>query len=174
MLETLFTRRNIMRLSNLCALFTLLFSTTAFAQDMMPGGSMGKSMTDKPMPEKVEDTRQVVPLTETEITIVAAEMRQMLASVQGIADGLALGDLKTVTEAASRSGSAMMKELPAQIRMKFPESFTQMGMATHKAFDQIAQETKSIKDPVPVLTQLSTATQSCVACHATYRFAPPK
>lgn len=163
-----------MRLFNFCALLTLLISTTSFAQGMMSGGSMGKPMTDKPMPANVEDTRQVIPLTEAEITIVTVEMRQMLESVQGITSGLALGDRKSVVEAASRSGSAMMQELPTQIRMKFPESFTQMGMATHKAFDQIAQKTKSIKDPTFVLKQLSTATQNCVACHATYRFALTK
>jgi cytochrome c556 len=68
----------------------------------------------------------------------------------------------------------MMRDLPAPIRMKFPESFSQMGMATHKVFDQIARETKSINNPAPVLNQLSTAVQNCVACHATYRFAAPR
>jgi len=165
-----------MRLTNFCAVLTLLFSTATFAQDMMPmtSGSMAKPMMGKPMPGKVEDNREIVPLTKSEITIVDEEMRQMLASVQGITDGLALRDVHSVVEAASQSGGTMMQELPSQIRMKFPEPFTQMGMATHKAFDQIAQETKNIKDPAPVLKLLSTATQNCVACHATYRFASPK
>jgi hypothetical protein len=65
-------------------------------------------------------------------------MRQMLASVQGITDGLALGDMQAMVEAASKSGGSMMQELPSQIRVKFPEPFTQMGMASHKVFDQIA------------------------------------
>jgi hypothetical protein len=77
-------------------------------------------------------------LTEAEITIVAEEMRQMLASVQGITDGLALGDMQAMVEAASKSGGSMMQELPSQSRVKFPEPFTQMGMASHKVFDQIA------------------------------------
>lgn len=165
-----------MRLSNCCAILTLLFSTAVFAQEQMPmtGGNMGKPMTGKPMPEKADDNRQIIPLTEAEITIVAGEMRQMLASVQGITDGLAMGDMQAVAEAAAKSGGSMMRELPAQIRMKFPEPFTQMGMATHKVFDQIARETKSIKNPAPILGQLSTAMQNCIACHATYRFAPPR
>lgn len=165
-----------MRLLTFCAALSILFSTATFAQEMMPmaGGNMGKAMAVKPMPEKVEDNRQIVPLTEPEITIVTEEMRQMLASIQGITDGLAIGEIQAVVEAASKSGSAMMQGLPSQIRMKFPETFTQMGMATHKVFDQIAMETKSIKNPGPVLQQLSTATQNCVACHASYRFVPPK
>lgn len=165
-----------MRLPNLCAILTLLLSTTAFAQDMMPmpGGNMSKPMTGKAMPENMGDNRQIVPLTETERSIVAAEMRQMLASVQGVTDGLARGDMQAVVEAASKSGMVMMQEVPSQIRMKFPAPFSQMGVASHKAFDQIARETKTIKDPAPVLKQLSGAMQNCIACHATYRFASPK
>lgn len=165
-----------MRLPMICTILTVLFSTTAFAQDMMPkaGGSMEQPMTANVEPKNGDDSRQIVPLTESERTIVAAEMRQMLASVQGITEGLARGDLKAVLGAASKSGIAMMQALPSQIRMKFPAPFSQMGMASHQAFDQIAQGTKSIKDPAPVLKQLSGAMQSCIACHATYRFASPK
>jgi cytochrome c556 len=159
-----------MRISNFSGVLALLFLLPAFAQDQMPAAS-GSAM-DKPMPENVDDTRQIVPLNAAETAMVAAQMRQMLASVQGIADGLARNDMKAVAEAASSSGPSMMKGLPVQIRKKFPESFAQMGMATHKAFEQIAHEA-SMKDPGPVLEQLSAAMQNCLACHATYRFAPP-
>lgn len=164
-----------MRLAKPFMALTLLFSTATFAQDMMPmtgGGNMGKPMMTKPMPEKVDDNRQIIPLTEAEIALVAVEMRQMLSSIQEITGGLATGNRQAVVDAASKSGMAMMQELPSQIRMKFPDPFTQMGMASHKAFDQIAQETKAIKNPEPVLEKLSVAMQNCVACHATYRFAP--
>lgn len=165
-----------MRLPCLCAVLVLLFSTAALAQDMKPatGGDMSKPMTAKPMPARVDDNRQIVPLTEAERALVAIEMRQMLASVQGVTEGLARGDMAAVGEAASRSGMVMMQELPSQIRMKFPATFGQMGLASHKAFDRIAQEAKTIKDPAPILRQLSDGMRNCVACHATYRFAPPK
>lgn len=163
-----------MRLPGPYMILALLFATPAFAQDMMPmsGGHMGKPMMTKPMPEKVDDTRQIIRLSDAEIALVAVEMRQMLASVQGIAEGLAAGDRQAVLDAASKSGMVMMQDLPSQIRMKFPEPFTQMGMASHRSFDQIAQETKSIKDPAPILKQLSVAMQNCVSCHAAYRFVP--
>lgn len=64
------------------------------------GGHMGKSM-GKPMPEKLEDSRQTTPLTEAGRAIMAAEMRQMLASVQGVTDALAHGDKQAVIAAAS-------------------------------------------------------------------------
>lgn len=165
-----------MPLVKLCSVFILLFSTATFAQDMMPttSGGMDKHMTPKPMPEKVEDSRVIITLTEAEKAIVMEQMRQMLSSVQGITDGLAQGDSQAVLESASKSGPSMMQDLPSQIRMKFPEPFSQMGMATHMAFDKIVQEAKDIKSPVPILKQLSVAIQNCDACHATYRFALPK
>ena len=165
-----------MRLSPLCALLALPLSISALAQPPMPmaNGNMGKPTMAKPMPENVTDNRQVVPLTEAERSLVATEMRQMLASVQGIANGLARGDAQAVVDAAAKSGPAMMQKLPTQIRVKFPPAFSQMGMATHMAFDQIARETKTVKDPAPVLRQLSGAMQYCIACHAAYRFASPQ
>ena len=159
-----------MRISNFSGVVALLFLLPAYAQDRMP--ATAGSMMAKPMPENVADNRQVVPLTAAETAMVAAQMRQMLASVQGIADGLARNDMKSVAEAAASSGPSMMRGLPAQIRMKFPEPFSQMGMATHKAFEQIAKVASSTGGG-PVFEQLSTALQNCVGCHATYRFAPP-
>lgn len=165
-----------MQLTKFCVVLILCLSSSAFAQDSMPmaGGDMGKSMKVQAMPDNVEDNRQVVPLTETERAIVNAQMRQMLASVQGVTEGLSHKDVKAVIDAASQSGMSMMQGVPSQIRMKFPPAFSQMGMMTHKAFDKIAKETKSVRNPAPVLKQLSAAMQNCLACHATYRFAPPK
>ncbi len=158
-----------MRRFSLCVVLTFAISTIGIAQDQMPtaSDSMGK-----PMPEKVSDDRQIVPLNAQETAIVAVQMRQMLASVQGVTDGLARGDTKAVVAAASQSGTRMMQELPAQIRMKFPPPFAQMGLATHQVFDRIAREAAVATGPGPTLKQLGEAIQSCVACHATYRFAP--
>ncbi len=160
----------------ICAVLVLACSAAGMARAEMPSGpGTGMSMPGaRPMPEKASDTRQVIPLTEPERAIVAAEMRQMLASVQGVTDGLARGDRQAVARAASRSGMAMMQELPAPIRMKFPPAFAQMGMASHKLFDQIAREARTARGPTPILKLLSESMQNCVACHASYRFAPAK
>jgi hypothetical protein len=133
------------------------------------GGSMGS-----PMPTNLHDQRTIVPLTEPERILVQERMRQMLTSVEQITDGVARGNAKAVSEAASRSGTVMMQTLPMQIRKKFPPPFVQMAKTTHQLFDQIARETKSVKDPALTLKPLSEAMQSCNACHAAYRFAPMK
>jgi cytochrome c556 len=173
---TPFSEETVVRLARFCAVISFLLPAPALAQASMPmtGGSASRPMMGAAMPDRVQDDRQIVPLTAAERSVVAAEMRQMLASIQGIADGLARDDLHTVTEAAAKSGAVMMQNLPAQIRMKFPAPFAQMGMATHKDFDQIARDTKTLEDPAPVLRRLSAAMQNCIACHATYRFAPTR
>jgi hypothetical protein len=165
-----------MPLPRVLAVFAFLFSvsTLAQAQMHMEGGQMGGPMMGQSSPQKVEDGRQVIPLTEAETAVVMAEMRQMLASIQGIVDGLARQDRQAVVAAASKSGMGMMRGVSPQIRMKFPPTFRQMGMASHAAFDRIAAETESVKDPAPVLNLLSEGMQNCIACHATYRFAPPR
>ncbi len=120
------------RLAILSAVLIVSLSMRTFAQDT----------TAKPMSETAADNRQTIRLTEAETAMLSANMRQMLASVQGVTDGLARDDMEAVGAAASKSGMAMMQELPAQIRVKFPQSFMQMGMVSHGAFDQIAQEAR--------------------------------
>lgn len=162
-----------MRDHEFVAMLVLLVSTAAFAQDKMPvsGGGMNQPAMNKPLLETANDLRQVVPLTDAEKAVMATEMRQMLASVQGVADGLARGDMAAVSAAASKSGMVMMEQLPMQIRMKFPEAFSQMAMASHQSFDQIAKDAKTAKQAAPLLKQLADGVQNCIACHATYRFA---
>jgi len=164
-----------MRIVALWALSLVFIYSSVSAQNMQPmPGHMGGPMMGQAMPQKVDDNRQVVPLTEPEIALVMAQMRQMLASVQGVTDGLARGDMPAVVAAASKSGMAMMQGVPMQIRRKFPPAFAQMGMASHRAFDQIARDAGASGDTTPILKLLSESTQSCVACHASYRFLPPK
>ena len=75
---------------------------------------------------------------------------------------------------AKRCTLLLLLSVPAATRAKFPPPFAHMGTMVHQAFDRIATQTKSVKNPGPVLQQLSDAMQSCVACHVTYRFAPSK
>ena len=160
-----------MRLFILSTVLALACSTFSYAEAKMPtmAGSVGS-----PMPTNVHDQRTIVPLTEPERILVAERMRQMLTSVEQVTSGIASGDAKTVSEAASRSGTAMMRALPLQIRKKFPPPFVQMAKTTHQLFDQIAHETKSVQTPGPTLKHLAEAIQGCNACHAAYRFAPVK
>ncbi len=85
----------------------VLFVTTAIC---------AQEMTNKAMPEKVADNRQIIRLTEAEQAIVAADMRQMLASVQGVFGDLAREDMQAVIDAASKSGMQRVNSEPRKCK----------------------------------------------------------
>lgn len=156
------------------ALMALTLSSAAFARGTMParGGpamQMGRGNGD--VVGAAHDTRHPIELGAAARAEMLANMRRMLASVNGVIEGLARGRMKTVADAAASSGTSMMRDLPASIRSQLPMPFTQMGMASHRAFDQIAAEARGGKRPRVIMTLLSQSLRGCSACHATYRFA---
>lgn len=163
------------RLFNLCAVVAVVAAPSAsLAQGAASDSGSAVPVAAQSESNSMVDARQVVRLTGAEEALVLDNMRQMLASVERVTDGLARGDRDTVVRAAASSGMAMMQSLPASTRKKFPPAFAQLGMASHKAFDQIASKAKTEQDPTPVLTLLSQSLQACVACHSAYRFGRPK
>jgi hypothetical protein len=65
------------------------------------------------------DTRQRLPLTAAEVDAVRAEMRQMLASVSGILQGLATDNPAAVENAAKASG--MAAAVDPHLEQKLPD-----------------------------------------------------
>lgn len=162
-----------MRLPGFWLSFALMVPAVGFAQQPMPTGNSGSM----PMAQMVatpaapaSDHRHVIQLTTAQREMLLADMRQMLVSVQGVVDGLARGNMQAVSAAARQSGTTMMQGLPASTRRRFPNAFTQLGMASHRAFDRIAEEARDRKRPAVILGLLSQSLQSCSACHAAYRF----
>lgn len=116
------------------------------------------------------DQRQLVKVSEPERLLLLHNMADMMANVSGILDGLASDNRKAVAKAASANGVAMMNSLPSSLTGKFPKGFAQMAQSSHKAFDQIAAEATNAKSSKPILKHLAAALQTCVTCHAAYRF----
>lgn len=166
-----------MRLVILYASLALLCSATAVAHG--PVMSSGPDAGSRPMNMAVAgsagvaetpiDSRQSIPLSNSETAMLLADMRKMLASEEGVINGLARGDMKAVAAAASESGMNMTRSLPPALRKKFPPPFMQMGIATHRIFDQIAAQSRTDRTPAPILELLAEGTRYCVACHASYR-----
>lgn len=105
--------------------------------------------------------------------LVLDEMRTMLASVRGIVAGLAENDMARVAEAARASGTATAVDLAPELRQRLPAEFKQLGISVHEAFDELADLAESGASTHAVLTRLRAQLDSCVACHATFRLAPP-
>ena len=118
--------------------------------------------------QQATDSRRQVALTPAERDAVLAEMRMMLGSVSGVLHGLAANDRQAIEKAARASGMTMAVD--PRLEQKLPREFLELGMATHKKFDQLAELAKTSVPADQVVRSLADVTTGCVACHAMYRF----
>ena len=116
-----------------------------------------------------DDGRTAVTLSAGERDLVLTEMRGFLESVQAITMGVVKKDMKSVYENAHKVGMVNAGEVPASLMGKLPLEFKKLGMATHRAFDDLAMEAQDIGDPQIVLSKLGKLMNNCTTCHASYR-----
>ena len=121
-----------------------------------------------------EDTRIPVQLNETEHEFVLAEMRGFVESLQLVMSGLAVDDMKTVADAAKKSGKATANNAPKTLGGKFPSAFAALGGATHQLWDELAAEAEDMGGKRELLKKLSVLLNNCVTCHASYRLVRDK
>ena len=144
--------------------FVLATGGVTFAQ-MAPTPKKGPEMS---MP--AADDRQAVAVSEPTRVFVLAEMRGMLASVQGVTEAIARRDWQAAIDAAGKTGLKAFEGMPKPNLMELPEDFRIMGRETHMAFDEVAKTASATPEPSAVSAKLADALQFCVACHQTYRF----
>lgn len=118
--------------------------------------------------EADSDLRHRLGLTPAERVEFFSEMRQMLASIQGIIAGIGAEDRTRIAEAARLSGNRMARATPASVTQKLPASFREIGGPTHMLFEEIAirAETDDMSD---LATLTGETMQQCLACHAMFR-----
>ncbi|MGZ9020132.1 MAG: hypothetical protein ACXW3S_09250 [Rhodoplanes sp.] len=149
---------------SLASFVILAMGGLTFAQ-MAPNHKMGPEMS---MP--ATDDRQAVAVSESTRVFVLAEMRGMLASIQGVTEAIARRDWQAAIDAAGKTGLKAFEGMPKPIMMELPEDFRMMGRETHMAFDEVAKAASATPDASAVSAKLSDALQFCVGCHQTYRF----
>ena len=115
------------------------------------------------------DGRQAIMTSADEKNLILAEMRAMLASVQGVVAGIANNDMKRVAQAARQSGSAAAAQAPAGLIGKLPLGFKQLAHGAHQGFDEIVVGAESGEPGDLLLARIGERLNNCVACHATYR-----
>lgn len=114
------------------------------------------------------DARINLNLTPEESAAFLADMRNMLASIQGVMQGIGESDRVRIAAAARQSGNRMARATPASIRAKMPQSFRDIGGPTHMMFEELAvrgetDEMDSLaRDAAKLMNQ-------CMACHAAFR-----
>jgi hypothetical protein len=115
------------------------------------------------------DSRQRLTLPAPARDKVLAEMRHMLESVNGILRGVVANDLPAVERAARAAGTVMAVEMdPAMMQQLLP-AFRELGLQTHRAFDELADRIKAGGSREDAIRGLAGVTGNCVACHAVYR-----
>jgi cytochrome c556 len=115
------------------------------------------------------DGRQRLTLPAAQRDAVLAEMRHMLGSLTGIVQGLGAGDATGAEKAARASGMAVAVDVDPELKKLLPQAFLQLGMQTHRGFDDLADRIKAGATTQEALKSLASLAANCVACHATYR-----
>jgi hypothetical protein len=139
---------------------------------LLLGGCMSAPPPVAPPPgSKTAPQRVVVPLTADEREHVLGEMRDFLAALQGVTDGLARDDFGAVAAAARKVGAGSEAgRMPPAIAKKLPLEFRQLARATHEQFDVLAADATGRRDARHTLAQTSALMQRCNACHAVFQF----
>ncbi len=118
---------------------------------------------------KGEDGRTAILFQAGERNLMLGEMREFVAALQAISDGLAREDMKAVARAARAVGTSKAGDVPLSMLAKLPIGFKSMAVSTHRGFDAIARDADAGAPPKHTLELLSGTLQNCVACHASYQ-----
>jgi hypothetical protein len=116
----------------------------------------------------VSDSRINLNLTAEERAEFLAEMRNMLASIQGLMQGIGEGDRERIAAAARQSGNRMARATPVSVRAKLPQSFRDIGGPTHMMFEELAVRAET-DDMDSLARDTADLMKQCLACHAAFR-----
>jgi hypothetical protein len=95
-------------------------------------------------------------------------MRVMLASIQGILQGIGENDRDRIADAARWSGNRMARATPESLRAKLPQAFRDLGGPTHMLFEELAVRAET-DDMDSLASATAVIMNQCLACHATFR-----
>ncbi len=114
------------------------------------------------------DLRKSLGLTPPEKAEFLAEMQQMLGSIQGVIQGIALDDRDMIIKAARYSGNRMARATPDSVRAKLDDEFKSIGGPTHLMFEELVIRAES--DPAEdLLLFTAKIMNNCMLCHAKYK-----
>lgn len=133
-------------------------------------GAVGYKILLKGETRPAMDGRTTILLSPAERDLVLAEMRAFLKAVQTISLAVSNDDSPAAAAAARAVGAVAADEVPLSLMAKLPIGFKQLGLATHRAFDQLALDAEDLGDAEHTQAQLAQLLGNCVGCHAAFRF----
>jgi hypothetical protein len=146
----------------------LVGSMLIFAQDRV---GTSQAAAQEKAPVSFTDQRTPVVLSDVERAFIRREMRGFLESLREILDASGSGDHAQVVAAARRSGmgGSEADHIPKSLASKLPQEFKKLGLATHRAFDQIARDAEKDGNAVSIPRRAGELMANCTACHGTWR-----
>jgi hypothetical protein len=122
----------------------------------------------------VPDTRQLLRFPDEMRQHTLSNMRDHLLALAQIQEYLSTGEMERAGQVAEqRLGMSSLKDHGAHESSKFmPQGMQDIGTSMHRSASRFAIEASNASasgDMKPVLRELATLTQACVACHAGYR-----
>ncbi len=140
---------------------------TFFALLLITSASFGQGSGRVP-----PDNRQPIMVTKSERNLMLTEMREFLHGFHSIQYALSRKDMKALAITAKPMGP-LLDRLPAGLREKFPEEFTQLAVAQNEAFQALARIGEKNGDVSAALEQTAEVLTYCSGCHDSYRFEVP-
>jgi hypothetical protein len=118
--------------------------------------------------QEIHDERISLGLTSAEKAQFLSEMRQMLASIQGVVAGIGAEDRVLIMKSARYSGNRMARATPDSVRQKLPQAFKELGGPTHMMFEELVIRAET--DDMDMLSELTgQLMKQCLACHAMFK-----
>ncbi len=103
--------------------------------------------------------------------MVLSEMRGLLATVQGILEGINQGDMKRIVQASHSAGMGAAADVNPLLLAKLPLEFKKLAFSMQGEMDEIGKAAETGK-PAPELLKMTTDTLGkCVTCHASWQIA---
>lgn len=126
------------------------------------------TFTSTGMSGESADKRTSLGLDDEEKAEFLSEMRQMLASIQGVIAGIAADDPDMIKKAARYSGNRMARATPDAVRNRLPQAFKEIGGPTHMMFEElvIRADTDDAEDLISFTGDLM---KQCLTCHALFK-----
>lgn len=119
--------------------------------------------------EPATEARQRLTMPAESRDLVLQEMRHMLEAVDGILAGVAADDMEAVAAAARKGGTEYAVDLDPAVADRLPREFKELGMRTHRGFDDLAARARQGATGERIIADLGGLTGNCVGCHVAYR-----
>lgn len=115
------------------------------------------------------DNRIAINVSQAEKNQVLAEMREFLHGFHSINIAMARQDMKALGITARPMG-ALLDRMPAKLKERLPEEFTQLAIAMNEAFENLARDAEANGDMRKAHENVAEVMTYCSGCHDTYRF----